>query len=371
MANSIFSTPNWIDETSTIIFGGSWDATQNLNKLKEDDINDPAISSDDAEASTKFDFDLGNPRDIRCLALLAQDISITGKVRFQLSLTPSFSGATVSGSALSGATTLTFQAPTGNALNIEAGDVFTVAGSSTLHTVSSPVTIAAGATGSVTFTTGLTNALSGGEAITCRTGDYGSPEYDDGALVDAYGVIYPWGTLPYFHPSWWTGKPTQSDIEAEPFPIRRVLAASVFARYGRVTISDTSNPNNQVTIGRLWVGRGEQYTYNIAYGATSIGFITETKVDRTLSGRRVYNEKPMQRLLPLEIQNLPTSEAMTRFYDMVKRLNLNKQLLFIFDPDDVALMHRRTILATMAELDPIQYPYFDVNNVGAQLIEVI
>jgi len=85
----------------------------------------------------------------------------------------------------------------------------------------------------------------------------------------------------------------------------------------------------------------------------------------------VYNEKPMRRIVPLEIQNLPQNEALTTFFDIQRKMNLNKQMFFVFDPDDVALMNRRAFLATLAELDPIQFPYFNVNNIGLQLIEVI
>lgn len=372
MGNSIFAFPNWIDEdySAVQLHGGSWDAEQSIDKLRLDDINDFAISSDATEASTQFEADLGTPRDMRLIAMVNTNLSVNAKRRFRLSNTASFSGATIDGANSSGVSSVTFAAGT-SALDINEGDVFTIAGDATQYTVASDVSIAASGTGSVSFTPVLVGATSGAEVVTCHSGDYTAPVYDDGAMVKAYPVIYPWGTLPYYHPSWYTGLPTQSDIDEDTFPIYKIFSTTLFARFVKVEISDTTNAQGQIEIGRLFTPRGVQPTYNLAYGATSLGFITNTKIETTLSGRRVYDEKPMQRLLPLEIRNLPQNEALTKFYDMQKRLNKNRQMFFVFDPDDTALMHRRSFAATIGELDPIQFPYFNVNNIGMQLIEVI
>ena len=370
MDNAIFSFPNWSDEAAAVLFGGDWSAGA-LSRLQLDDINNRAITADATADSTKLEVDIGASRDIRVIAFDNNSLSVRSTRRVRVSNTAAFSGATVSGAHSSGVSSVSFQAGTSFDLNISEGDAFTIEGDSTIYTATAGATISSSATGSVSFTPVLAENAADEAVITCRSGDYTDALYDDGEQVDVYDTIYPFGTLPFYHPSWLDGKPTQRDIDEGTFPLVIVLPKTIFARYMKVEFVDESNPDGQISIGRMFFARGVQPTYNIAYGETTVGFTTQTKVETALSGRRIYTPKPMQRIMPIGINNLPKREALTTFFDMQRKLGKHKQLFFIMQPDEPEFTSRTSFTATLAELDPFQFPYFNVNNVGMQLMEAI
>lgn len=291
MANAMFCLPNWVDGTATItpvLSGGSWDATQSLDKLAQDDVNDSAYSTAVTTVATQGEIDLGAPRDVRAFAISNHNISNQGLFRIRASNT---------------------------------------------------------------------------------AGDFSSPEYDSG-WFDAVPIIYPFGSLFWGHPSFWTGKPTDEDRIGAKFPIIKTFDL-VLARYWKFEIDDTANSDGYIRLDRLFIARGIQPTFNMAYGQTNIGWVSNTKVSVTNSQRRIYQEKRNRRSIALEIQNLTYAEAFANYFDMQGERDIFKQLFFIFDPDDTALMHRRAFLATMNKANPLQFPYFNRNNVPLELLEVI
>jgi len=147
-----------------------------------------------------------------------------------------------------------------------------------------------------------------------------------------------------------------------------VPVAAVAMRYWRIEITDTTNPAGYVDIGRLVIAAGWQPTINLAYGAR-IGVETDTTREVTDGGAAIYNEKPKRRTAVFTIENLPELEAMTSPFDMMRIVGTSRQLMFVFDPADTTLMHRRSFLAVMRELSPIEFPYYGVGNVPFSLTE--
>lgn len=372
MSNSMFCFPNWADGSDSVTpvyTGGSWDAVQSLDKLSMDDVNDPAVSSSTDIADTQFEIDLGVIRDCRAFVISNHNISNDGMIYIEASDTPQFAGATVGANASGGATTITVMAGTFD-LDILDDIFLTIAGQSTKYKVVSGNYISAGTSDVIDISPALTGAITEGQVITCRSGNYDSPVYQSPALELAVGRIYQQFSLFWGHPSLWTGQPTREDRKSIKVPIVRTFP-TLLARYWRFYVEDTGNEDGYVRLDRLFTARGVQPSYNLIYGQTSLGFLSNTKVKTTNSKRRLYQPKRNQRLMPFEIQNLPTREAFSSFFDMQGNLDIHKQLFFIFDPEDIELMHRRAFLATIRELNPLQFPYFDVNNVPLELIEVI
>lgn len=371
MANSMFCFPNWVDGTpnvAPVIGGGAWDATQALSKIAVDDVNDYAISTTDAVNDTRGDIDLGVARDCRAFVITDHNISNSGLIRVRASDTPAFAGVTKNGAGSIGNATVSLAAGAAGA-TITAGDILTFAGHSTVYKATATLVISPSSTGTLSISPNLTAGVAGGEAVVCRSGSFASPLYDTG-WVAAISAIYAWGSLPWGHPSWWTGQPTAEDRLSVKIPFVRTFT-TILARYWRFEIDDTTNPDAYIRLNRIFIARGIVPTYNLAYGKTSIGWLSNTKVSTTNSSRRVYQQKRSQRLLPMEMENLAYQEAFSNFLDMQSTLDIYKQLFFIFDPDDTYLMHRRSFLATIRELNPLSFPYFGVNNVPLELIEVI
>jgi hypothetical protein len=79
VANIFLGFPNRIDAAT--LSGGSWEAALPLNNLKDGALSLVARSTDDANASTKFDLDLGTAYSVRTVALVNHNLSAAAQVK--------------------------------------------------------------------------------------------------------------------------------------------------------------------------------------------------------------------------------------------------------------------------------------------------
>lgn len=95
MANIIIGFPNRVDADAafaTVAFsGGSWQASLPLTNLRDGKLSTVARSTDAAEANTKFDVDLGVPRNIKLAGIPDHNLSRTGQYRIRGSQVSDFS----------------------------------------------------------------------------------------------------------------------------------------------------------------------------------------------------------------------------------------------------------------------------------------
>jgi hypothetical protein len=140
------------------------------------------------------------------------------------------------------------------------------------------------------------------------------------------------------------------------------LSAAVTARYWRVEIADTANPDGYVELGRLFIGGGYQPTVNAAYGL-KLGWGTDSTKQRTDGGAVVKQERRRYRTAMLAFENVPVDESLTGPFDLQYRMGTHEQLYFIYDPADTTHLHRRSFLATLRELTALDVASFDRNDV--------
>ena len=367
MANPMLCSPNYIDNTfsSVVIGGGAW--TLPPENLKNEAFGKVCQSATAAANDTRFDVDLGQLRGIQAFAFPYHNLRLSGQYRARGSSVIKWQGATVASNASLGASSMVFQAGA-TAVNVAAGEIFKIAGDSTIYKATNTIAIAAGGTGSVSISPVLTAAATSTTAITCNSGDFSAPEIDTGQ-IDAFSVIYPFGSIDYTHPSWWTGLPTEEQRQNEKFPIVKVFPLTV-TRYWRFEFFDTTNPDGFVRFPRLFLVPGYQASIGIGYGAEH-GFTTDTQVETALGGRRIYSRQPTVRTLRFGLPYLSADEAYSNVFDLIRDVGIDKQLFFIFDPADVELMHRRAFAATLSQLTPLQYPYYDNISAAFELREVV
>ena len=83
MANVIIAYQNRIDESSFAAYG-SWEASLPLTNLKNRTLSKVARSTDDANASTKFRFELTKPRIVGVVAVVNHNLSTNATWRFRV-----------------------------------------------------------------------------------------------------------------------------------------------------------------------------------------------------------------------------------------------------------------------------------------------
>ncbi len=148
-----------------------------------------------------------------------------------------------------------------------------------------------------------------------------------------------------------------------------VTSAAQSARYWRCNIDDTTNADTYVEIGRLVIAGGFQPTVNASYGAT-LGYTDPHSThDDADGGATIHGAKPRRRTCDLLCELMSESEAFGTPFEMAQRLGTTGQLFFVFDPADTTYLHKRSFLATLRELSPIEFPHPTYHSTPFRLME--
>jgi hypothetical protein len=200
-------------------------------------------------------------------------------------------------------------------------------------------------------------------------GTFASPTFDTD-WQDIFPVVYPLGSVPWEHPSFWNGKLDAESASRYNVPAIYILSSASVTRYLRFDIDDTTNDDGYIQVGRLFVSSVWQPTLNLRPGAT-LGWDSASRVREGLSGVRFYDARNSRRVLRAGISDLPLDEALAQPFELEQVHGIHKQFFFVWDPDDLTHRHRRSFLCTLRELTPVEFPYFGVGAKPIDIIEVI
>lgn len=188
--------------------------------------------------------------------------------------------------------------------------------------------------------------------------------------VDVWRQVYEFGTLPFGHPSFWTGKLTAEDAEGYTMPFVYVADAAVQARYWKVEVDDDANTDGYVELARLVLAPGYQPTRNMSYGA-QIGWEDETEAQKSLGGARFYDRRGKRRVATFTLPFIEVDEGFAWPFEIARRQGVSRQIFFVFDPADDTNLHRGAFLATIRELSPLEFTAFNLTSSAFALEEVI
>lgn len=191
--------------------------------------------------------------------------------------------------------------------------------------------------------------------------------YDSGWL-DVWNPVYPAGSLPVGDARLSTGKYTTEEAAGVTIGFVHVLSALTDMRYIRVEIDDTTNTAGYVDLSRLVVAGSFQPTINMAYGA-KLGWETTSTRTETDGGAAVYNERPRRRTFDCVLANLPENEALANAFELMRTFGTTKQIFFVYDPADTYHMPRRSFLAVLKQLSPLDVASYGRNDTPVSLVE--
>lgn len=381
MANCILAYPNYLDVEPNLPYvpiyvrmgGGSWLDARPLTNLRA--VNDTdrflvntARSSDATTSSTKFYGDLGVTRSIKATIIPRSNIKETAaKIRIRYMTDPVFTGCTVNGNTSAGVSSVTFLAGSVDA-DITAGDLFTLNNSEQVYVSGTTTTITAGGNASISITPNLVDDLTAGDAINCITGDTSTTVSDTG-FTEVWRPVFDLSTLSYFDPHFYDLKFTAEERAEINMPWFEVSDSEFYARYFLLEIDDTGNNDGYLDLSKLVIAPGYQVSVNMGYG-TTLGWFSNTTVTKS-DITDFYKVREGQRKIAFQISTIPTNEALGFDYEIKRALDRHGQLFFIFNPDEVTNRHRLSFLATIDELSPTSFDYFDGNKIAYQLTEVI
>jgi len=378
MGSMLLCAPNYIDLTTVTprFGGGSWVATLSPENLNAEFFTETTRSTNADAASTVLDIDIGATRPVGFIGIPDSNISTTGQIQFQGSSTRAWAGVTVDGAQTAGDTTLDVTAA--SSVTITAGDIFTIAGDDTTYQVTS------GGTGtSITLTikrvssatAGLAANAANAAAITCHTGDYsGSNELFDSGTIDYYPLVYPldggglsWGSIGI-----WTGKYSDEDFTRFNFPKQHlyILDTTQSCQFIRITVTDTANTDGYVELMGLYVTPTFEPRYNMSYGVT-FGRRSNTTSESARGGADVFEKRKGQRFVDFNLDFLNDEEAFSTLFDIDAEVDIDGNLYFVYDKDDVEYLVRRSFPARFSGLSSLSANFFNNNTKAFSLVERI
>lgn len=192
----------------------------------------------------------------------------------------------------------------------------------------------------------------------------------DTGVTDVWPVVYPYGTLPWEHPSWFGGKYAASEIAGYNATLIVPLAITQLSQYWKFEIFDTTNAAGYVQFGRIFIGPGWQPSKNMSWGQ-SLGWETKTEVQETESGSEVFKVMTPYRVEKYRLDSLTRDEAMANLFEIQRRAGVDKEILWLENPYDTVHAIRTQFLARMRVLSPVEYPYFSNNSAAVELKELI
>ncbi|HYE46212.1 MAG TPA: hypothetical protein VEA44_10620 [Caulobacter sp.] len=194
--------------------------------------------------------------------------------------------------------------------------------------------------------------------VLSSTADFSTIVHDSG-WEDIWPTVYPFGSLPWGSPSFWTGKYSAEQIAAfGGAPMVYILPQSMNAQYLRVEIDDQTNPAGYFQAGRLFVADGWQPIRNFRWGS-SLSWENRTEVQEALSGAEYFNARQARRIARFDLPSMSESEGMAQAFDLQQSVGVSKEVLFIFDPEDTVHAIRRRFLGRLRTLNPIENPGVD------------
>lgn len=123
---------------------------------------------------------------------------------------------------------------------------------------------------------------------------------------------------------------------------------------------DFVDPNQTyVDVGRLYIANAFQPSTNMNYGE-SLGFIDPSRTPRTAGGRLSPTERPKYRVQELTISFNSEDEMFDGVFDMENACGTTKDVLFVYDPDQLTHLQKRTIYGSLKSLQPIVHSNFGI-----------
>lgn len=151
---------------------------------------------------------------------------------------------------------------------------------------------------------------------------------------------------------------TEEEREVYTASLVHLLTVETSAQYLLFELFDTSNPDGYVQAGRLFMGSGWTPAVNMQYGA-SLSYESRDEIDEADSGAEFFNARPAPRIAQFELGFMTQDEGMGRAFDMQRIVGTTGEVLFIWNQEDTLHFLRRTFLARLRSLSPIEQNYFD------------
>jgi hypothetical protein len=197
----------------------------------------------------------------------------------------------------------------------------------------------------------------------------GASDVYAGSWVNAWRLTFDTDMLEWGDSGWWEGT-TDDDAIGAPFAAIHVMAGFLTARYVTIEISDTSNPDTYVQIGRVFIGGGYWPTVNASHDGYSENWEDLSAITAADSGTEFYDERRRGRVVRFTLPYVSHADAAT-LYEMQRRLGTTGEVLWIPDVADAEAQQRYGFLGRLRQLSAIEYPWISARRAAFEIKEIL
>lgn len=144
-----------------------------------------------------------------------------------------------------------------------------------------------------------------------------------------------------------------------------VLPSTLSARYVTISISDTSNADGYVQVGRVFAGGGFIPSYNASYGLRD-SWIDLSTVDQSESGAQWPTARRRLKQVEFVLDGLSLNDGET-LHEMQRVLGTVDEVLYVPDITSPSVTQRYGFLGTLSEMSAIDYPYYRLRSMPLRL----
>jgi hypothetical protein len=200
--------------------------------------------------------------------------------------------------------------------------------------------------------------------------NFATTVYDSG-WTDVWPVVYPFEALEWEDDNWWSGRYGAEEIEGHTTETDCVLPSNTLARYWRLEFDDTTNSAGHIQIGRIFIGPAWQFTNNMAYNGYALGLETKTEVQEARGGAEYFDVRLPYRVVRFALPWMTENEGMANAFDLLRRAGVDKEVLWIHDPDDTVHALRRRFIGRLRQLSAIEHPYPNTHSTAFEIKELL
>lgn len=201
------------------------------------------------------------------------------------------------------------------------------------------------------------------------TAGFSTVEFDTG-WTDFFDPWYSTLTLHWEDANWWTGRPTDEQLEGYKRSHYVFLENLEVFQYLSVEFDDPDNTDLYFEVGRAWCGPYWLFDKNPVYGL-QIGFEPRTLVDKTLAGVAKYDERDSTRFLTMQLDFMEEDEAFEEAYELIRKVGIDKEIIVSLEPDNLKNKFRQTFHGRFRELDPLEKSAYGLHGMAFALEELV
>lgn len=199
---------------------------------------------------------------------------------------------------------------------------------------------------------------------------FSSVVYDSGTVQVWPSGVIPQALLNWEEDNFWLGTLSAQARAGYQSPYICQLANPATCQYWRVQISDTSNSDGYVQIGRLFMASYWQPTVNYAYGG-GITYEDPTPYDTTLSGAEFFDIRSRYRICKFQLQYITGTEAYSYAMEMHRLAGISGEVLVMQDPADSSNITARSFVGRLRKIGEIPQTQPGAYSVNYEIKELL